>query len=380
MSVAASAFASPRLVAVGDVHGDLPAFKAILSQAGILDKGGAWAGGDAILVQVGDLIDRGPAMKATLDFVMALEAQAPGKGGRAVFLLGNHEVMNMAGDLRYVAAENYAEFADGESPKRREEAWSRVVELRKKRAALLGRLEPAVDSRAKEEWLAAHPLGYVEQRAAFSPAGKYGQWLRAHAAAALEQGTVFLHGGISPAQAGTVEDVNRRVRDDLAAYDADVQQFVAQGLILPFFDLQETFKALHEELERGGKDAERRRVYERFLDWSQWTMNSEEGPLWFRGYSRWSDAEGLVEMPKLLRAAHAERVVVGHTVQKDGRIVMRFDGTTFLIDSGMLDGKFFPGGRASALEIVDGAVTAIYPGEEPQLLHAAPVRKAAALR
>ena len=400
LALSASALAAPRLVAVGDVHGDLPAFKAILAQAGILDKDGAWAGGgDAILVQMGDLIDRGPAMKATLDFAMALEAQAPGKGGRAVFLLGNHEVMNMAGDLRYVAAENYAEFADGESPKRREDAWNLVVELRKKRASLLGRPDPAVDAKAKEAWLAAHPLGYVEQREAFSPAGKYGRWLRAHAAAALVEDTVFLHGGIAPALAGTVEDLNRRVRDDLAAYDADEQQFVAQGLILPFFDLQETFKALHEELERmeaagaaaktsgkpvpppdAAKDAARRKVYERFLDWSRWTMNSEDGPLWFRGYGRWSDAEGLVEIPKLLSAAHAVRFVVGHTVQKDGRIVMRFDGTTFMIDTGMLDGKFFPGGRASALEISDGAVTAIYPGEEPQLLRAAPVRKAAALR
>ncbi|HKD17760.1 MAG TPA: metallophosphoesterase, partial [Thermoanaerobaculia bacterium] len=100
--VAEVAAAAPRVVAVGDVHGDLPAFRGILKDAGLVDDRGAWSGGDAVFVQLGDLIDRGPSTRGVLDFVMALEKDAARSGGSVVVLLGNHEVMNMTGDLRYV--------------------------------------------------------------------------------------------------------------------------------------------------------------------------------------------------------------------------------------------------------------------------------------
>lgn len=385
------ASAAPRLVAIGDVHGDLPAFKAILQQAGLLDDAGAWSGGDAVLVQVGDLIDRGPAMRSALDFAIALEPQASAKGGRAVFLLGNHEVMNMTGDLRYVATENWAEFAGPDSEKKREEAWSAVAALRTRRAKQLGKTDPAVGPEAKQQWLAAHPPGYVEQREAFSPNGVYGRWLRTHSAIVLERGSVFLHGGVAyPEPLG---DIERKVREELATYDEDRRIFVAQGLILPFFDLQETFQALREVLEAlDARDASRgtaaltteegvrRARYTRFLDWDKWTINSPEGPLWFRGYAKWTDPEGRFQVPRILEALHAERLVVGHTVQQKGAIQVRFGGTVYMIDTGMLDGGFFPGGRASAVEISGATVSAIYPGEPPQVVSPPPAKKAAALR
>src|SRR5262249_43562438 len=65
-----------RIIAVGDVHGDLPSFKAVLTQAGLIDAAGGWAGGDAVLIQLGDLIDRGPSMRSAFDFLMGLEQSA----------------------------------------------------------------------------------------------------------------------------------------------------------------------------------------------------------------------------------------------------------------------------------------------------------------
>ncbi len=382
---AAAAGAAPRVVAIGDVHGNLPAFQAILAQAGLVDAGGAWTGGDAVLVQLGDLIDRGPSMRATLDFVMALEGRAASRGGRVVALLGNHEVMNMTGDLRYVAPENYTEFADAGSEKRRTDAWEAVVALRKSRARRLGQPDPPIGPEARRDWLAAHPPGYLEQREAFGPDGAYGRWLRRHSACVLESGSAFLHGGVSPSLAEPLENLDRRVHEDLAAYDADRKLFVEQGLILPFFDLEETFRALREELaalDASGtaESGERRKIYQRFLEWDKWTMNSPEGPLWFRGYNAWTDEEVRAQMPRLLAAVHAERFVVAHSVQPDGRIRMRFDGAVFLIDTGMLDARFFPGGRASALELSDGVARAIYPGEPPRILQEAPAKKVAGLR
>jgi hypothetical protein len=380
--LAALGAAAPRVVAVGDVHGDLAGFKRILVEAGVVDGAGAWIGGDTVLVQIGDLIDRGPSMRATLDFVMALEAAAPKQGGRVVALLGNHEILNLAGDLRYVTAANYAEFADAGSDKRREEAWIEVRNLRLRRAKALGQSEPPTGPEAKKAWLDAHPPGYLEHREAFGPGGVYGRWLRARPAVFVAQDTAFLHGGLSPAMAGvSLDELDRKVKVDLATLDSDRALFVSEGLILPFFDIEETFRALQAELQTleapstSAKDADRRHVYERFLDWRNWTMNSPDGPLWFRGYATWSDAEGRDRMPALLASAGVHDFVVGHTFQKDGRIHVRFDGAVFLIDSGMLT-SYVPGGRASALEFVGGVANAIYPGE-PRRTIWEPVRKAA---
>ena len=365
---AATAAAAPSIVAVGDVHGDLKAFQAILVEAGLLDASGAWVGGETVLVQTGDLIDRGPSMRGTLDFVMALEQAAAKRGGRVVSLLGNHEVMNITGDLRYVVPANYAEFAEPGSEKRRAEAWLQVRNLRKQRARRLGQAAESSGPEARQAWLDAHPAGYLEHQEAFGPDGKYGRWLRARPADFAAQGTAFLHGGVSPAFAGVpLPEIDRRVHQDLATYDSYKKLFVAQGLILPFFDLQETIRAVREELQAKDADAQRKTVYERFLDWEGWTINSPDGPLWFRGFSQWSDAEGDAAMPGLLTGAGVERFVVGHTVQEDGRIHVRFGGDVFLIDTGML-ASYFTGGRASALEIADGTVSAIYPGEPRKVI------------
>ncbi len=388
----ATAAAAPRIVAVGDVHGDVAAFEKILVEAGVLEATGAWVGGETVLVQVGDLIDRGPSMRGTLDFVMELEQTAAKNGGRVVSLLGNHEVMNMTGDLRYVAAANYAEFADAGSEKRRADAWLQVRDLRKRRARP-GQPEPSSGPEEREAWLEKHPPGFLEHREAFGPGGRYGRWLRARPAHFLARGTAFLHGGLSPTLAGTsLEEIDRRVHEDLATFDTDKELFVSEGLILPFFDLPETTRAVHEELqaltaaetasraaaEQAGRryttparDAQRREIYERFLDWGNWTINSADGPLWFRGFSQWSDAEGDAEMPRLLSAAGIEHFVVGHTVQEDGRIRVRFGGAVFLIDTGML-ASYVPGGRGSALEIAGGTVSAIYGGEPRQVIWQSP--------
>ena len=373
---AANGLAVPRVVAVGDVHGDLPAFPAILADAELVDSAGSWTGGDATLVQLGDLIDRGPSMRATLDYVMRLEAEASRRGGTVVVLLGNHEVMNMTGDLRYVAAENYAEFADAGSEKRRADAWAELEQFRKRRREP-GLPEPPTGPEARKAWLGAHPNGFLERQEAFGPRGVYGRWLRSKSACVVLGSTAFFHGGLSPADAKlSLDEINRRVKEDLAAYDADRELFAAEGLILPFFDFSETTRAVREGL--AAPSEEGRRAAERFLDFGNWIVNAADGPLWFRGYSQWTDAEGAAEISRLAEAAGVDRFVVAHTVQRDGRIRERFEGRVFLIDTGMLDGSFFPGGRASALEISDGVVSAIYPGRRREVLERAPAKKVAA--
>jgi hypothetical protein len=101
-----------RVVAVGDVHGDVDALKEVLRLAGLIDAKDRWVGGKAHLVQTGDIPDRGDHTRAAFELLMRLEVEARKAGGRVHPLLGNHELMNMRGDLRYVTPGEFASFAD----------------------------------------------------------------------------------------------------------------------------------------------------------------------------------------------------------------------------------------------------------------------------
>jgi hypothetical protein len=90
------------LFIVGDTHGDFDALTAGLSAAGLIDERLVWTGGRSHLVFAGDLTDRGPDVLRLLWFVYRLEREAAEAGGRVHVVLGNHEIMVMLSDLRYV--------------------------------------------------------------------------------------------------------------------------------------------------------------------------------------------------------------------------------------------------------------------------------------
>ncbi|MFU8820684.1 MAG: metallophosphoesterase [Gammaproteobacteria bacterium] len=56
-----------RVVAVGDIHGALDEFVAVLQGTGLIDEDLAWRGGATTLVSVGDLVDRGDYGRQVMD-------------------------------------------------------------------------------------------------------------------------------------------------------------------------------------------------------------------------------------------------------------------------------------------------------------------------
>ncbi len=176
-----------RIVAVGDVHGDYEALAEVMRSAGLIDSKDNWAGGKAHLVQLGDVPDRGPDSRKAMDLLMKLEKQALRAGGRVHVLIGNHEAMNVYGDLRYVSDSEYAAFARDESAEAR-------------------RLSAKAGRRP----------GYVEHRRQYSETGKYGRWIRGRNTIVKINDTVFVHGGISEKYAGmSIRAMNERVREEL---------------------------------------------------------------------------------------------------------------------------------------------------------------------
>ncbi|KAK6906924.1 hypothetical protein I203_100913 [Kwoniella mangroviensis CBS 8507] len=108
-----------RLVAVGDLHGDISNAQKVLRMAHLTDQDTNWVGGEDILVQTGDIVDRGAHALDIYRLMQKLRGQAEGQGGRVVSVLGNHEVMNAIGDWRYVTQDDIKVFG---GTKRRQEA------------------------------------------------------------------------------------------------------------------------------------------------------------------------------------------------------------------------------------------------------------------
>lgn len=87
-----------RRIAVGDVHGDLQALEAILRHSKLIDGRGKWTGGDAILIQTGDVIDRGPHSVECIELLRNLQDRARDGGGQVIRLCGNHELWVLQGE------------------------------------------------------------------------------------------------------------------------------------------------------------------------------------------------------------------------------------------------------------------------------------------
>lgn len=163
---------SHRIVAIGDLHADLPQTLAVLRMAGVIDESGEWIAGATKLVQTGDLTDRGPDSLEVIGLLDQLAEQAAAQGGEVISLLGNHEVMNLTGDWRYVSPQDVDDF------------------------------------------------GSVQARqAAFAADGFLGRSLLARESVAQVQGTIFVHGGVSARTAlaaGSAAALSAQVRAALA--------------------------------------------------------------------------------------------------------------------------------------------------------------------
>jgi hypothetical protein len=175
----------------------------------------------------------------------------------------------------------------------------------------------------------------IELRQAFGPQGEYAKWVRERPAVAKINGVLFLHGGISPEIAPLgCEGINAAVSTELAALPPPEQ---AASLMAA----------------------------------------SETGPLWYRGLALQKEEEVAPVLPTTLEQMKARAIVIGHSTVLPGRIVSRLDGRVILIDTGMVNGEFYPGGVSSALEWNGTMATAIYldrrePLVAPALQSAAP--------
>src|ERR1700733_13760380 len=216
------ATASPlhRIVAVGDLHGDFSAWRVILRSASLVDNNGHWTGGYGVLIQTGDAVDRGPNSFEIIEDLMRLQKEAVRAHGQVIAMVGNHEAMNLTGDLRYVSAADYAGYAD------RRSAWRRENVYNSNKTAIetaYRQKDPQMsDDAIKKAWFDVFPLGRIEHQIAWSDQGDIGQWVVKNPVVVLLDGTLFVHGGISPAYLdSSVAEINARAAAALTARNTD---------------------------------------------------------------------------------------------------------------------------------------------------------------
>jgi len=298
------------IVAVGDIHGDYDNFKKVLTDAGLIDRRGNWIAGDTRFVQLGDLPDRGPDTDKIIAQMQKLQRQATKEGGAVFALIGNHEAMNIYGDLRYVHPGEYEALKGRNSRRLR----SRYYDAEIVRLTVADESFVASDVFEKQ-WLQKHPLGYAEHRIAWSPEGKFGSWVKANNAIAKVGRTLFLHGGVSPKLLGmSIDEINNQVRREL-------------GGDLP--------------IELGLSEA-------------------DDGPLWYRGLASNDEQQEATHVDAVLAAFDVDRIVIGHTPGL-GTIVPRFGGKVLIIDSGI--SKYY-GSHLASLRIEEDNYFTVQNGEE----------------
>ena len=286
-----------RIVAVGDLHGDYSAWVDIARDARLIDPANHWIGGKTVLVQTGDMVDRGADSLKIIRHLQQLDGEAKRAGGRVIVLMGNHEAMQVIGDDRYVTPGEYAAFVDRQSKARRDAAYDlhakAIIDYYKIKDPTL-----ASPKAIRARWIADTPLGKVEHDTAWAPAGELGRWVATLPAVVRVGDTLFVHGGISAKYALVpLDEINRRARAAIAAGDSAEEAIISDQM----------------------------------------------GPLWYRGLVLRAGDDGIPaagrptidnELASALKGQGARRMVIGHTPRPAG-IGILHNGTLVQIDTGI---------------------------------------------
>ena len=302
-----------RVIAIGDVHGAFPELVSVLQAAQLIDSQLSWTGGTTHLVSLGDLLDRGPQSAKVMDLLMRLQDEAQTSGGYVHVLLGNHEVMNLTGDLRDVSA---------------------------------------------PEFTALESIGGHTR--AFSMKGHYGRWLATLPFIIRINDSLFAHGGFSSVLRRTsLEEINSHARNALITILDEGARLREQGKLPPTGDLlSATYNLTGEQTEQLG---------EAFVQASHVPLLGDLSPQWYRGTALCHKILEEKSFASTLKHLGAERGIMGHTPTPNREVNSRFSGTAFMIDTGMLASVYK--GNARGIEIIADHIRAFGPDGDSVIIN-----------
>ncbi|EKM78847.1 hypothetical protein AGABI1DRAFT_59991 [Agaricus bisporus var. burnettii JB137-S8] len=310
------------IVAVGDLHGDLPNARRVLQFSGVTDDKGDWSGDVDFFVQTGDIIDRGDDTIKLFAWMDRLRGQALATGGTVLTHLGNHEWMNAIGDWRYVYPTELKTFG---SISARQKVLS---------TGIIGR--SWANNYTTASRLPLHPsLG--PPNTPFPP-------------------TKHLHYQKEDVDMGELDLSTYHSESDPLSHAA--LSFVHGGLSPTYPDLTPFPTRINEIAERFLRKLQNRAQPPPHPPYPypglpQSTTEDEEhmydanGPVWYRGWALDDEAKVCTDVEKVLAKTGTRRMIMGHTPDFTN-IVSRCDGKIIIIDTGISHAY---GGVLSALSI-----------------------------
>ena len=282
-----------RLVAIGDVHGDLAKTREAFRAAGLTNEADEWIGGDATCVQVGDQLDRGKDEVAILHFLERLRGEARDAGGELIVMNGNHETLNVSGRFRYSLPEGNADFA----------RWRARQDIGRALRANCGLAAGACEARGGEAAKANVLPNFVKESEgdrwrALAPGSPMALRFLAHQPVVVAVGsTLFVHGGVLP----------EHVKYGLDTLNAEIADWMRRGKVKAAPPL---------------------------------SVQGRDSLVWARDYSHVQEHKCDCDLLKetLTMIPGVERVVVGHTIQHPHGITTACDGKVIRVDVGMSKG------------------------------------------
>ncbi|MCJ7487461.1 MAG: metallophosphoesterase [Candidatus Aminicenantes bacterium] len=306
-----------RVVAVADLHGDYDRFVFILTQpsVGVLDEELHWIAGKTHLVQLGDIMDRGPDAKDIFDLLIRLEKEAEAVGGMVHVLIGNHEEMNITGISLdypgYVKAKQFVDFLPDSYRESKEAEYLKTLSSQERKKAKENGLDVATDENLASFWQKIIDRKDSESRKAYVLGfnDAYGEWLLQKNVIIMIDDIIFVHGGVSEAfSKWPLREINTVMRTELAFFQGRMR------------DPRQYRRPFNPKL-----------VY------------NPDGPIWFRGLASKGGESAQPEVDRILANMGARTMVIGHNffsfpagspiVGKDQ--VARFHEKVWMMDSGI---------------------------------------------
>ncbi|CAB9497771.1 serine threonine-protein phosphatase [Seminavis robusta] len=328
-----------RVVAIGDVHGDFGMLLTALQLAGVIaeeivfdDDNGeegrsfVWTGGSDVLVQIGDVLDRGPHELQCWQLLMELSRQAQGEGGKVILLHGNHEIWTSIGfyqldQERYMENIDYDDDIDDAF----EMAFGHHLD-----ETLLETEDRWRDARVLNalvtNGISLHPRKVAARWAACEPGGLLAKDFLSQFKIAVTVGnSIFVHAGIAPEHLdrfGGISGMNETTRNWILKKGPRVGR---QHMFVPPND----------------PEGRLRTYVQSMPDFFMEGDDNAFSPIWMRDYGDPADdiphnhnAYDMLET--VLRRLKADRLVIGHTPQSQINAIL--NGKAWRIDVGMSRG------------------------------------------
>ena len=310
-----------RLLCFGDVHGDLAALKNFLEIAQVYDRTSQhWTGGNAIVVQCGDVLDRGTEELACLELLADLSRQAVAKGGKLILLYGNHEALNAVGLFQYAYEGGNVEY---------EQKMGKVVDK----------------TLSSDTWRLQFAGNQPARWAAHEPGGLLANVLMRQMKVAVQVGkTVCVHAGLTKdhlMEYGGLSGMNRQVQEWM---EQPSVEFVNSG----------RYQSVEDVIQSAENRAQ---ISSKQMPNCLGGGIGAESPVWMRDYSHPADlppknrhAQKMIN--DALEELQCDRMVMGHTPQR--HINAALEGKAWRVDVGASRGVM--GGTPEVLEIIGGEI------------------------